>query len=95
MARVDQAERGGLLNRYFRDGRLIALPRRRAARLAVLDLIAGEFEPGQRYQEEAVNEVLRRFHADWCTLRRYLVDEELLERADGIYWRCGGTFQVD
>jgi hypothetical protein len=76
-------------------GRLQALPRRRAARLAVLDTIAGEFQPGVRYPEDAVNDALSRFHPDYCTLRRVLVEEEFLERRDGIYWRIGGTFDVD
>lgn len=80
---------------YFRNGRLIVLPRRRAARLKVLDLLAREFEPGRRYPEATVDATLRRFHPDHCALRRYLVEQELLERRDGLYWRCGGTYEVD
>ena len=33
--------------------------------------------------------------ADTATLRRYLVDEAMLDRADGEYWRIGGTFPVE
>jgi hypothetical protein len=80
---------------YFRDGRLVAVPRRRAARLAVLDLLASEFEPGHRYSEETVNSVLSRYNPDFCTLRRYLVDEDFMAREDGAYWRVGGTVEVD
>ena len=80
---------------YFRDGYLVAVPRRRSARLAVLDLLAGQFEPGRRYTEKSVNSVLSRYHPDFCALRRYLVDEEFLERSDGVYWRAGGTFEVN
>ena len=77
------------------SGRLRALPRRRAPRLAVLDLLANEFQPGLRYPEDAVNTVLSRFHPDYCTLRRLLVEEEFLDRRDGVYWRIGGTYDVD
>jgi hypothetical protein len=28
-------------------------------------------------------------------LRRYMVEEELMDRRDGIYWRAGGTFELD
>jgi hypothetical protein len=28
-------------------------------------------------------------------LRRYLVDEGFLQRADGIYWRSGGTVVLE
>jgi hypothetical protein len=80
---------------YFRDGRLCAIPRRRSARLAVLDLLASEFEPGRRYSEKTVNSMLSRYHPDYCALRRYLVDEEFMEREDGTYWRVGGTVDVE
>ena len=30
-----------------------------------------------------------------AALRRYLVDEEFLERRQGFYWRAGGTFELD
>lgn len=76
-------------------GRLRVVPRRRAARLAVLDRLANEFEPGLRYSEDTVNVMLARFHPDYCALRRLLVDEEFLDRRDGTYWRIGGTFEVD
>jgi hypothetical protein len=79
---------------YFLGGRLTVLPRRRPARLAVLDFLAGQFEPGRHYTELQVNETLARFHPDYCALRRYMVDEEIMERRDGVYWRAGGTFDV-
>ena len=61
----------------------------------MLDHLAQEFEPGRRYPEAKVNEMLRRFHADVAALRRYLVDEGFMNRECGIYWRAGGTFHVD
>jgi hypothetical protein len=79
---------------YFVGGRLTVLPRRRPARLAVLDFLAGQFEPGRHYTELQVNDTLARFHADYCALRRYMVDEEIMDRRDGFYWRAGGTFDV-
>ena len=61
----------------------------------MLDFLAQHFEPGSRYPEPDVNEILRRFHPDVAALRRYLVDEEFLERQDGSYWRAGGTFVTE
>jgi hypothetical protein len=80
--------------RFFRDGRLTAIPAKRKARLAVLDLLAQHFEPGLLYPEVQVNSTLRRFHADCAALRRQLVDEGFLERRAGVYWRAGGTFDI-
>ena len=80
-----------VLRSFVRDGKLTAIPVPRAKRLVVLDLLAQEFELGRRYPERAVNQLLRRWHDDTAALRRYLVDEGFLDRADGEYWRCGGT----
>ena len=80
------------LRRYVRDGRISVIPAKRAARLLLLDQIAQAFEPGRRYQELIVNEILKAFYDDHAALRRYLIDEDLLSRTpDGTYWRSGGT----
>ena len=76
------------------DGRLTAMPRRRAKRLIVLDHIAQSFEPGRTYAESDVDVILARFHPDHAALRRHLVDDEFLTREDNVYWRSGGTFQI-
>jgi hypothetical protein len=84
--------------RSFVDGhRLMAIPARRSKRRIVLDLLAQDFEPGVRYSELEVNRRLRRWHPDVAALRRYLVEEGLMDRAGGCgdYWRAGGTFMVD
>lgn len=91
-ATADQAQ---VLRNYLVDGRLSHIPATRSKRLVVLDFLAGQFEPGRTYPEEQVNYVLGRFHVDYAALRRYLVEEELLERRDGFYWRTGGTFELD
>jgi hypothetical protein len=75
---------------FFQGDRLVELPAARSKRLVVLERLALEFEPGVRYPESEVNEVLHRFHDDHVTLRRLLVDEGLLDRAAGEYWRSGG-----
>ena len=83
------------LRPFVRDGRITVMPARRAARLLLLDRVAQAFEPGRRYEEAAVNEILRGLYDDHVTLRRYLVDEELMSRTpDGTYWRSGGTVPV-
>lgn len=68
----------------------MSMPRSGHRRQLVLEFIAQVFEPGHRYDELAVNAILRAFWPDVAALRRYLVDAHLLERADGTYWRIGG-----
>jgi hypothetical protein len=51
-----------------------------------------------RLPEKEVDVVLRAWCAggatDYVSLRRHLVDEGLLTRADGVYWRSGGWVDV-
>jgi hypothetical protein len=73
------------------DGSLISIPTRIRKRLVVLDHVAQEFVPGEKYDETTVNNTLRAYHPDVAALRRYLVEEGFLDRSDGLYWRSGGT----
>ena len=94
-----------VLRRFVHNGRLLAMPAAHGKRLVVLDHLAGLFEPGRRYPEREVNELLGRYHPDYAMLRRYLVDDGFLARADEpapsgsrsvkVYWRTGGTVELD
>jgi hypothetical protein len=84
-----------LLATFFSGSRLTAIPEKRSKRRVVLERLAQEFEPGVRYDEREVNFTLQLFHADFAALRRYLVDEGLMARERGVYWRTGGRFEVD
>jgi hypothetical protein len=94
-----------VVGRFLRGDRHLQIPAARGKRLAVLDHLAGLFEPGRRYPEREVNDILRAWHPDYAMLRRYLVDEGFLDRADEpapsgsrsekVYWRTGGTVEVD
>jgi hypothetical protein len=95
------SQEDAVLRRFVHNGRLLSMPAARAKRLVVLDHLAGLFEPGRRYPEPEVNELLGRYHPDYAMLRRYLVDDGFLDRADEpapsgsrsvkVYWRTGGT----
>ncbi len=83
-------EEAALLATFFSGARLIEIPSSQAKRRVILERLAQEFEPGLRYDEREVSFQLQMFHEDYAALRRYLVDEGLLTRADGVYWRTGG-----
>ena len=93
-----------VLRRFIHNGRLLAMPAAHGKRLVVLDHLAGLFEPGRRYPEPEVNELLKRYHPDYAMLRRYLVDDGFLDREDErapsggrsvkVYWRTGGTVEL-
>jgi hypothetical protein len=84
------AEETQVLSRFFRGSRLESIPANHSKRLVVLERLAMEFEPGLRYEERQVNLTLQMFHPYFAALRRYMVDDGFLTRADGVYWRSGG-----
>ncbi len=84
-----------ILRTFFSGTRLVEIPTNRAKRRVVLERCAQEFEPGIRYTEKDVSRRLEEFHPDYAAMRRYLVNEGILSRADGVYWRTGGRFPLD
>jgi DNA-binding transcriptional ArsR family regulator len=84
------ADEVSVMARFFQGSRLTQIPAQRSKRLLVLERLSQEFEPGLRYPERQVDLILQVFHPDHATLRRHLVDEGYLTRADGVYWRTGG-----
>jgi hypothetical protein len=83
-----------VLRAYFRGGVLREIPAKEGKRRIVLERIATEFEPGVRYPEAEVNDLVHRFHPDHAAIRRYLVEEGFLTREGGTYWRSGGRVDV-
>jgi len=75
-------------------GRLLSIPVQRKKRLAVLTWLVEDFQPGRLYAEAEVNRIIQRRHPDFAALRRYLVDEELMQRRRSVYWRTGSVPNV-
>jgi hypothetical protein len=84
-----------VLRVFMPHGRVERIPSSRSKRLVVLDQVVRVFEPGVRYPERDVDALLKAFHPDYVTIRRHLVDEAFLAREAGVYWRIGGTVDVD
>lgn len=87
---LDALARDARLRGYLRDGKIEAMPAKQSRRRQLLAEVAQAFEPGIRYPERRVNDVLGAMFPDYAALRRYLVDEDFLDRANGEYWRVGG-----
>jgi hypothetical protein len=79
------------LRAFVRNGEIAVMPAKQAKRRLLLNEVARGFEPGVRYSESTVSHFLSALYADYAALRRYLVDEGLLTRKDGQYWRTGGS----
>ncbi len=83
----DEYDRKVLSDFLLPDGHLKDLPTQNKKMMVILRHVLQVFEPGSQYPEKQVNEMLRRFHEDTASLRRYLVDNRMVQRENGIYWR--------
>ena len=73
---------------FLRDDRLTTIPSQEKKRLIVVRYLFDRvFTEDRPYPEKEVNQGLALFHPDVATLRRAMVDEGLVERANGIYRR--------
>ena len=87
VSRQRDPQKRKVLRSFVRFGRLHRIPASRTKRRVVLEVLAERFLAGQPYPEQEVNDLLKQVHPDFCSLRRYLVDEGLLRRVAGIYYR--------
>lgn len=79
-----------VLNTYLSaDGRIQSFPTQRKKDEAILRYVVKAFEPGKRYPEPLVNQILAQFNEDTARLRRHLVAYGLMARegGGGEYWR--------
>jgi hypothetical protein len=93
-----------VLRRFIHRGRLLAMPAAYGKRLVVLDHLAGLFEPGGATPSRRSTSCWGATTPDYAMLRRYLVDDGFLDRADEpapsgsrsvkVYWRTGGTVDL-
>jgi hypothetical protein len=71
------------------DGRIKQFPAQRKKFDVLLRHVLNSFEPGVRYPEKQVNEILSEYNEDTAYLRRSLVEAKYMARegGGGAYWR--------
>lgn len=82
----EQEYREKVLKNLFVYGKLKTIPVQRKKRRIVLEKLSESFERGKVYPEKEVNLILAQFHDDFCTLRRELIAEGIMERDRQGYW---------
>ncbi len=86
-ARRDEEYRQKVIDSFFEYGKLKSIPAQRKKERIILEKIVKAFEPGRIYTEREVNIIIADFHDDFCTIRRDMIAEKLMERENGKYWR--------
>lgn len=90
-AQRDAEYRQKVIDAFFEYGKLKSIPTQRKKERIILEVIAEKFEYDRIYSEREVNIIIADFHDDFCTIRRDMVSEQLLERNQNGYWRYRKT----
>lgn len=86
-ARRDAQYRQKVIDSFFEYGKLKAIPTQRKKERIILEVIAQAFDYDRIYSEREVNIIIADFHDDFCTIRKDMVAEKLLNRDTRGYWR--------
>lgn len=81
------SEKDKVLHAFFKEGRLVKFPSQIKKQRIVLEKLVEAFEFDRTYTELEVNRVLIEFNEDVATLRRMMITEGLMTRANSIYQR--------
>lgn len=81
----DDAYRKKVIDSFFEYGKLKSIPSQLKKERIILEEIAKAFEAGREYTEREVNIIIADYYDDFCTLRRDMVAEKLLQRKNNIY----------
>lgn len=86
----DADYRKRVIDSFFEYGKLKSIPAQRKKERIILEEIAKAFEPGRVYTEREVNIIIADFHDDFCTIRRDMIGEKIMDRENGKYWLVAG-----
>lgn len=76
-----------VISNFFKYGRLTQIPTQRKKREIVLHEILLQFEFDRKYDEKEVNEIILRYHDDFCTIRREMIAFGMMTRDHEVYKR--------
>ena len=74
-----------IIKTFFRGKKLFKLPSQNMKRWIVLEVILNKFSPDTEYTEKQVDEIIGNVYDDYCTVRRYFIDEKVMVRNGMTY----------
>lgn len=91
---VTNSEQDQIIKTYFdtfEPLKLKSFPTKEKRKIVVLRKISTIFQPGKKYSEIQINNILKEVYADIATLRRYLIEYGFMERTKDCkeYWLKG------
>lgn len=82
--KADERERV-IQNFFDAEGRLKAIPAQRKKKLIVFEHLLTGLEMGREYTEKEIDEHIKRFHEDHCTIRREFIMNNYMYRENAVY----------
>lgn len=82
----EQQYRRKVIDSFFEYGKLKSIPAQTKKEKICLEEIAKSFEPGKKYSEKEINILIADYNDDFCTIRRDMLSEGILEREGAAYW---------
>lgn len=83
----EDAYREKVIKAFFEYGKLKSIPSQRKKERICLEEIAKNFEVGREYDETEVNQIIENYFEDYCTLRRDMISEQIMNREGRKYTR--------
>ncbi|MGE5410462.1 MAG: metalloregulator ArsR/SmtB family transcription factor [Clostridiales bacterium] len=77
--------RNKVIGVYFREGKLLRIPSQHKKRQIILEEIIMLFEKDRVYPEKEVDSILEEVNEDYCSIRRYFIDKNMMKRDWGSY----------
>ncbi len=74
-----------VIDTFFENGKLKSIPVQHKKRWIILEKFIEKFQINKTYQEHEVNELISELFDDYVTIRRYLIDENVLTRKYNEY----------
>lgn len=84
---TEEKYRKEVISHFFRYGQLTQIPTQRKKREIVLGEILQQFELDRDYDEKEVNQIILKFHQDFCTIRREMIAFGMMSRYHETYRR--------
>ena len=84
---TEEKYRKSVFSSFFKYGRLTQIPTQRKKREIVLGEIVKQFAFDRPYDEKEVNEIILRYHDDYCTIRREMIAFGMMTRHFETYRR--------
>ncbi len=74
-----------VIDTFFENGKLKSIPVQHKKRWIILEKFIERFQNNRIYKEQEVNNLINELFDDYVTIRRYLVDENILTRKNNEY----------